>query len=414
MNKTSILSALLMTSVLLSTSADAGLLDKMTKKTKVPTYALNNIYSGLKFNYLDKKDRLMILNDLLGSIELQYALLPLKKELIGLNYEEVKSIAIESEKGIEDVLLDPKDKKNDDVRERVSFLQASSNLEFFDRVDLLIAKFKDTHFSVKTKVSKPFIYTGVRLYRIDGKIVVGALENKFLSMVNKLSGADLSVIKIGDEVVSIDGVPVEEKIKELKPYISGSSEEFIDSQAVDDLMMRNYRYEKKNHIRVVFKNAGSIKLPIFANNSVSRTPRLDVITYMNKYKIPSDTTSIGLTFDKASQRWNDSQTSYTGYNTRNLAKNLSSVNEYDGENGATAIRTGYYLNKGRAYAVLQILTYDVWDVTKGDEELTFRNALRNFILEVKGNGAPLIIDLRANGGGYGSHVAKLLSMIARK
>ena len=414
MIRTSILSAILMTSSLLNTQAQAGILDLFPKKINIQSEKFRDVYSGLKFNYLDKEDRLLIMRDLFKTIELQYALLPLKKELIGLNYKEMKSITIAMEESIEDVLLDDKDRQNDDAREKITFLQASSNMDFFDRMDLMIAKFKDTHFGVYTKISRPFIYTGVRLYRMDGRIVVGALEKKFLEMASKLSGTDLSIIKIGDEVISIDGVPIEEKVNQLKPYISGSTEEYIDAQAVFATMFRNNRYEKKNYMRVVFKNAGAIKLPIFANNSVSDTPRLDVITYLNKYKIQSDTTAIGLTFDKTTQKWNDSNISFSGYNTRNLAKNLTATNDYIGESGSAAIRTGYYLNKGKAYAVLQIMTFSTSTVTKGSEKLAFLDALRNFILEVKINELPLILDLRVNNGGNGSYPAQLVSMLAKE
>ncbi len=414
MIKTSILSAVLMTSVLFNTQAEAGLFNFFNKDVKIQSEAVKDVYAGLKFNYLDKEDRLLILRDFLKTVELEYALLPLKKELIGLDYKKMKAEAIAAEEAIEDVLLDAKDRKNEEAREKVAFLQASSNMEFLDRMVVLVAKFKDTHFGIYEKISRPFIYTGVRLFRIDGKVVVGSLENKFLAMASKLSGADLSVIKIGDEVISIDGVAVEEKVKELKPYISGSTEEFIDSQAVRSLMLRNVKYEKKNYMRVVFKNAGAIKLPIFANNSSSVTPRLDVITYLNKYNIQSDATSIGLTFDQTTKKWNDSDMSFAGYGTKNLAKNLKGSVDYIGDSGTPAIRTGYYMNKGKTYAVMQIMTFSTANVTKGNDKLTFIDALRNFILEVKESELPLILDLRVNNGGNGSYPAKLLSMLAKE
>ena len=243
MKNISILAVLLMISSLMNSEAKAKLIDKINTNTKNHSIAVRDVYAGLKFNYLDKEDRLFILKDFFKTIELQYALLPLKKELIGLDYKKMKAEAIAMEESIEDFLLDAKDRKNEEVRERIVFLQASSNMDFSDRMTVLVAKFKDTHFSLQDKVSRPFIYTGVRLFRIDGKIVVGSLEEKFLAMASKLSGHDLTVIKIGDEVISIDGIPVEEKVNEIKPYIAGSTEEFIDTQAVRALMLRNNKYE---------------------------------------------------------------------------------------------------------------------------------------------------------------------------
>lgn len=414
MIKTSILSVVLLTSALFNSKAEARFFDIFTKDINIQSQAVRDVYAGLKFNYLDKEDRLLILRDFFKTIELEYALLPLKKELIGLDFKSMKAEAIAAEESIEDVLLEVKDRRNDEVRDRVTFLQASSNMEFLDRMVVLVAKFKDTHFGIHEKISRPFIYTGVRLFRVDGKVVVGSLENKFLGMASKLSGADLSVIKIGDEVLSIDGVPVEEKVKELKPFISGSTDEFIDSQAVRSLMLRNVKYEKKNYMRVVFKNAGTIKLPIFANSKLSATPRLDVITYLDKYNIQSDATSIGINFNKSTQNWNDSDISYTGYASKNLAKNLKGSVDYIGEDGTPAIRTGFFVNKGKTYAVLQVMTFYTTNVKNGEEKLTFIDALRNFILEVKESELPLILDLRVNNGGYGTYPSMLLSMIAKE
>ncbi|MEA9355906.1 S41 family peptidase [Bacteriovorax sp. PP10] len=411
MIKTSILSAVLMTSALLHTpEVNARVLDP-SSGAMVNTGLLKDVYSGVKFNYLNKEDRLLVLKDLLKTVELQYALLPLKKQLIGLNYEKLKADAIAAEEASDDILLDTKDRKNSELRDRVAFLQASSNMDFIDRMTVLIAQFKDTHFGIYDKIARPFIYTGLRFYRIDGKIVVSQLETKFLGMASKLSGADLSTIKIGDEVISIDGVPVEDKIKELKPYISGSSDDFIDSEAIRSLTLRNVKYEKKNFIRVVFKNAGTIKLPIFSNSTMSDTPRLDAITFLNKFEIPSDTSSIGITFDQTLKKWTDSDMSFIGYRASKIAKNLKDLKEYVSDSGSAAIRTGYFINKGKTYAVLQVLTFSAPKVKNGENALAFIDALRNFVLEVKESEVPLILDLRVNNGGNGSYPSKLMSML---
>lgn len=411
MIKTSILSAVLMTSALLGTQANAGLINPF-ESAKISSQAVKDVYAGVKFNYYNQEDRLTILKDFLKTVELEYSLLPLKKELVGLDYAKLKADAIAAEEAVEDIYLSSADKKNAEAKEKVAFLQAQSNMEFLDRMVAVVAQFKDTHFGIYEKISRPFIYTGVRLFRIDGKVVVGSLENKFLGMASKLSGADLSSIRIGDEVISIDGVPVEEKVKELKAYISGSTDEFVDSQAVRSLMLRNVKYEKKNYMRVVFKNAGAMKLPIFSNTTMSETPRVDALTYLKKFDVQTDDTSIGLSFDQTTKKWNDSNMSYAGYGTKNLAKNLKGVSEYLGDNGSAAIRTGYFLNKGKTYAVMQVMTFSVANVKKGNEALTFIDALRNFVMEAKEAEVPLILDLRVNNGGNGSYPAKLLAMLA--
>jgi len=411
MIKTSILTAVLMTSALLHTSEVKARVFDPLAGVKVNAGLLKDVYSGVKFNYLNKEDRLLILKDFLKTVELQYALLPLKKELIGLNYEKLKADAIAAEEANDDILLDAKDRKNSELRDRVAFLQANSNMDFIDRMTAVVAQFKDTHFGIYDKITRPFIYTGVRFYRIDGKIVVSQVENKFMGMASKMSGADLSVIKIGDQVISIDGVPVEEKINELKPYISGSSDGYIDSEAIRSLTLRNVKYEKKNFIRVVFKNAGTIKLPIFSNSTMSDTQRLDAVTYLNKYEIPSDTSAIGISFDQTLKKWTDSDFAFIGYRASKISKNLKDLKEYVSDSGSPAIRTGYFINKGKTYAVLQVLTFSAPKVKNGENSLNFIDALRNFVVEVKESQVPLILDLRVNNGGNGSYPSKLMSML---
>lgn len=405
----------LATSAVLSNGAYAKLLNPLSEGLhKTKANAVRDVYSGIKFSYFDREDRLLILNDFFNTVELEYALLPLKKERIGLDFEKLKITALEIEKNIEDITLEKADRKNEDLVRKKTFLQASSNMDFLDRMQALIANFKDTHFSFQEKISRPYIYNGLRFVRIQNKIIVGSRENKFLSMAGKLSQTDFSTIQIGDEVISIDGIPVEEKIDEMKQYVSGSSDEFVDSQAVRMLTLRNARYDKKNYSIIEFRNAGVFKIPIFVNNAPNSTPRLDAITYFNKYNIPSDSTNIGMTFDKGSNTWTDSGLAYEGYSTRKLHLNLKGMTEFLDDQGSPGLRTGFYINKGKTYGVLQILTFFTRNLKTGNTTLPFLDAIRNFIIEMKENELPLILDLRVNGGGNGNFPAGVLSLLAEE
>lgn len=376
--------------------------------------ALRDVYSGLKFHYLDREDRLMIVNDFLKTVELEYALLPLKAERIGLDFEKLKAEAIAEENNSADILLAATDRNNELEKGRISLLQAKSNMEFLDRMQMLAAKFKDTHFSIQEKIARPFVYTGLRLYRIDGKILVGSLEKKFLAMASKLSGTDYSRIMIGDEVQAINGIPVEDKISELKKYISASSDEFADIQAVRSLTIRNFKYDMSNSITITFKNAGVFKLPLFANNAKDSTPRLDALTFFKNFNIPQDTTTIGMTFDKATKQWADASLNFEGFSPRKLHLNLKGLTEMIGDDGTPAIRTGYFINKGKTYGVMQILTFMTRAVKIGETQISFIDGIRSFIAELKENQMPLILDLRQNGGGNGNLPAQVLSVLAEE
>ncbi len=407
-----VLFSMALSTLLIGQSANANLLNSPLKIGH--SQALKDVYSGLKFNYLDREDRLMIMNDFLKTVELEYALLPLKAERIGLNFNQLKSEALGTENAVEDVLLAASEKTNALEKERISFLQAKSNLDFLDRMQLLVSKFQDTHFSLQEKIARPFVYTGLRLFRIDGKIVVGSMEKRFLAMASKLSGADFSRIMLGDEVLAINGIPVEQKVDELKKFISASSDEFADSQAIRALTIRNFKYDLSNSITITFKNSGIFKLPLFANNAKDSTPRLDAITFFNKFNIPSDTTTIGMTFDKATKQWSDNALNFEGYSTRKLHLNLKGLTEMIGDDGSPALRSGYFINKGKTYGVLQILTFMTKAVKVGDKQMSLIDGIRSFIAELKDNQMPLILDLRVNGGGNGNLPAQVLSVLAEE
>jgi hypothetical protein len=418
MIKTSILSAVLMTSALLNSSeAKARAFDPLAAEVKVNSGLLRDVYSGIKFHYLDRKDRIMIVNDFLNTVDLDYALLPLKEKRIGLNFKQLREDAIAAEMAAEDFTLVGIDRKNEELRARVSFQQASSNMDFLDRMQLLVSKFKDTHFGIGETIARPYTYMGLRLFRVNGKIIVGSIDKKFIAMVEKLSGTDFSQIRIGDEVKSIDDVAVEDRINELRPYVDSSTPEFTDMGAVRALTLRNFKYDKKNFMKIEFKSAGTYKMPLYVNNPADSTPRLDAITYFEKIKIPSDSTSIGIAFDKTTGKWTDSATmSFQGYSVYNLKENLKGVTELNDDGGAPAIRTGYFIQKGKTYAVMQLMTFSTRNVknTVTDAEMPFLDAIRAFALDAKQNELQVILDLRVNGGGNASFPAAVLKIFSEE
>ena len=402
--------AMAITSILFSGAVSAKTNGPIAKKINLNS-SVNDVYAGVKFHYLDKEDRLLILNDFLNSVQLEYALLPLKKKLIGLDFEKLKADAIAAENAANDFTLSALERSNTEARERTAFLQAKSNMNFLDRMIATTAQFKDTHFGLGTKINRPFIYNGLRFYRIQGKVILGGAELKFLSMAMKLSGTDLSRLSIGDEVLAIDGVSVEEKVKELKTYISGSSDEFVDSQAVRALTIRNFKYPEKNFMTVSFRQAGTFKFPIFANSAKDSTPRVDAISYFNKVGIPSDSTTMGISFDTASKQWKDDGLKFDGYSPAKLHLNLKGLTEYLDDEKQPGMRTGYYMKDGKTYGVLQLLTFMTVNLTTGTKVQTFTDAIRGFVSELKEAGLPLILDLRRNGGGRGNLPAQVLGVL---
>jgi len=411
--KLSLITSLVLSS-LLTINAHAGLLDGLKINNKIENGKTKDVYSGVKFHYLDKEDRVQIVKEILRAIEVEYAPLHIKEKRINLDFTKIKAEAIAIEESAASILLNSESRNNPELKAKAADLQAKSNMEFLDRMQLLIAKFQDTHFGIQERISRPLIYTGLRLRRVEGKVVLGSVEKKYLGMVSKLSNTDLSALKIGDQILSIDGVDVEEKINQLKEYVNGSSDEFRDSTAIRSLTIRNMLYPSKNYMTIEFKNAGVYKLPILANISKDQTPRLDALHYLKNVGIQSDASTIGMTFDKTTRQWTDSGLNFEGYSPWTLHGNLKGLTVYNDDSGAPGMRTGYFMKNGRTYGVLQLLTFSTKKLTAGDNALPFIDAIRNFVLELKENGMPLILDLRLNGGGNGSFPAQVLSLLLRE
>lgn len=411
--KLSLITSLVLSSML-TINAHAGLLDGLKINNKIENGKTKDVYSGVKFHYLDKEDRVQIVREILRAIEVEYAPLHVKEKRINLDFAKIKVEAIAAEESAASILLNSESRNNPELKAKAADLQAKSNMEFLDRMQLLIAKFQDTHFGIQERISRPLIYTGLRLRRVEGKVVLGSVEKKYLGMVSKLSNTDLSALKIGDQILSIDGINVEEKINQLKEYINGSSDEFRDSTAVRSLTIRNILYPTKNYMTIEFKNAGIYKLPILANISKDQTPRLDALHYLKTVGIQSDASTIGMTFDKNTRQWTDSGLNFEGYSPWTLHNNLKGLTVFNDDSGAPGMRTGYYMKNGRTYGVLQLLTFSTKKLTVGENALPFIDAIRNFVIELKENGMPLVLDLRLNGGGNGSFPAQVLSLLLRE
>ena len=77
-------------------------------------------YSGRNFWYYDKTDRVKIFQSLMDSIEIDYALLPIKEDRLGINFKKLNAETLAFEESL--------------AQEEDSFEQAKSNIRFIDRV----------------------------------------------------------------------------------------------------------------------------------------------------------------------------------------------------------------------------------------------------------------------------------------
>lgn len=367
-------------------------------------------FSGDEFLYYDKQDRIDIIKAMKTAIDQRYSLIHVKNKRIGVDTEKIFAEAIHAESMIEDVTESSK-----------VLMQAKSNIDFLDRTKKLVASYQDTHFRARELVRLPVILNGLELMPIENEVYIVAIKPKVMKYNELISnGVDLySKIKPGDRVISIDDVPILEKAKELAPFVSASNPDSIHEWAVEALSLRAFKYPEKNYsdwkiFSQELKREVTLRLPYYV---VTRDNRKDAQIYLRDKNFQR-MDDLKLQWNEQNQVWEYSrEIESVGYDPTGAPVDMvGGVTWFDVENKTDPIlRTGFIVNEGRSYGIMQILGFHVEKVTdaKGIVEKTFFEPLVEFINSLKQKKTPLIIDLRNNGGGFGSYPAVVLSHLAK-
>lgn len=399
---------------------------------------LQDQFSGASFYYLDSSDRQQVLTDLRDMVVDNYVLLSIKSALgIVVAPGQLFNDAISREVTRGDVGNDQK------------FSQASSNLAFLDDVQKTIAMFQDTHFSSRALVARSTVLNGLQVDRIGADVLVTGKRSKVLAFDQTLARDPLAYDGIvnGIKVLSIDGIPVEDLVSKLVPFISSSTRSYADIRAVQALSGRSFQLPEKAFADWEFQPptgpAFTVRLPYYylANASPPATPTTPlpvVIAPRKDEKFFFETVGIAplneLTLDYNDEQgvWANSRAlGVVGFNPRAAPKGLVGAKVwYDAPayvvppatvaiSGREIHRTGYMMKDGKAYGVLQIFGFGSHKVTSSTvgspvtDPVDFIAPVQQFVKELKAAGMPLILDLRFNGGGDPMLSIAVLSALAK-
>lgn len=360
---------------------------------------LKAVSLGISFYYITQEDRIRILTDLFQSIKNDYAPLEIKKKLFQLDLEEMKRSALNAESAIPDTTN--------------ALEQADSNLKFIDRTRKIVAQFRDTHFAVNTRTPMNQALVPFSLEKVAGKYII---VNRYTKLMAFLAGkaTAFGTIELGDEVLSFDGVPVEKAKDELMPYISGSSDLWREKMAVEALTARNFALPNRGFTVIEIRHANGrprrMKFPL-----LYRAPdRGDQALFMSSmgYTRYDD---LRLGWDEERKQWKTLGIEGDNEDYENSLPALSGGRSFTKSGGSVAVRTGYLIKGGKAYGLLQINTFKESKILdEKQSSVGFKDILRSFIKELEANAVPLILDLRANGGGNSNYPRQLLSMLTEK
>jgi len=365
----------------------------------VPTF---NVYSGKTFKYYDVEDRVNTAEHMVLTIKADYALWDLKRDNSGIPVEKNSAQYLNTEKQIADVAGE--------------YSRARANLEFLDRTRKYIASFRDTHFRIRPITRSSYITLGFGMNRIDGKFFITSVNPKLLAYISKKSGSEeFAKLTMGDEVVAIGGQTPQEAANALLPYTSASSEAARMVWAVGDLTGRSYRFPEKRFVDISFRKKETekeirLRMPWLVNFKKRRDER--VFFRHNGFYSYND---LKLRWDAKLSKWTSYDLDNEGFKKTGAPKDLLDGTTYHSSakpDSQVAMRTGYILRKGKAYAVFQLFTFMAEKVYLDGKELDFVTTVRAFVNKIKSQKLDLIYDLRFNGGGYTKFPGKMLALLA--
>lgn len=396
--------------------------------TKNRAHLVANVSNS--FHCYSRIQRAAVVKALVEKIELNYSLLRIKKKTIGLNFDKISQQAYDAEIAVQDAF--PADKS---TKEK-NLICAERNFAFFDRVKIFLAKFKDTHLWLGYGAKLLSIHSGFYIKKViyeetneetketikTERYVVHSINEKMITYIQEMQpvapalnkDSKFSQMKVGVEVLEIDGKAISEVVKELKPYVEASSDSYSDNAALYNVTSRNYKFPTKNYmkvkIRIPVKNKFTDKSQEVAfhwpwfyqrmSKAGSYYNRPDQLLYFDEYKFNP--------IDPAYIQYDEVYNEFSYYegvppvNKRHLGVGtLMEKVVYSYEDEPTMI-SGFISKNRMLYGYLFFDHFhssgNVLKSNKGSF-LKFIKAFETEISRFKEKGVPLILDLRSNTGG---------------
>lgn len=363
------------------------------------------VFAGKSFYYYTRADRVQVVEDLIREIDAKYSLLEIKKTRVGVDLEVIGPQALSAEKAVIDVFADSE--------------QATSNLQFIDRLRVFVAKFQDTHFGIRAFHNYNPVGLGMGFARLgDGRVIISSVTPKLQAFNDARAGSTaFSELAPGDELVSIDGKLANDAVAELVPYVSGSSELFRLETAASYLSGRTFAFPIKSvadlKIKKLTGTIVNLRMPWFYRDGAFSAPMpSDEERYLKDRNFTQN--------DELRMTVNGNKFRMTGLEvinddfTHKIKQLIGEQNYFDLDDNvdSLAIKTGYIVSKDGSSGYLQVNTFGAEKVYDGKTSLSFFEPIQNFIADLNVRGLPLILDLRDNGGGMTSYPPRLLSLLA--
>lgn len=354
----------------------------------IALYNPDDISQMVKMQMIDKKDVLDSLQMMQKSFATSYIGYNLKKELIGKSGDEIFAKCIDSAKN---------------GPEKVATYQ------LYDYVLECIAGFKDTHLSIEKLLVPAWVATAISSSAyIDGKIYINGVRLNLLKKieeVQKLEPSSLSKkLATGYEIVSIDGEPSLLALKKLQKFIGKSSDDYADTSAAESLFTRKFSYPEKKEVSLTIKDSEG-------NTSEVVLPWVQYTAKADSLESRSLLASKGIL--AMSKMFGEDKDLMDGkeFNFADpLFADLSAKRTFLDEEEEPAMVLGLKTVNNKTSCYMQLNTFElnhnsdlgyklIETLNEKNQIVSFDENVKNFLKSCQMFKAPLILDVRANGGG---------------
>lgn len=360
----------------------------------------SEIAKGLELN---KNRRLKVICEIKQAVLEKYSLIGLKKERLNIDADQLMQNCARTELATE----------------------SNDRQEFLDRVQMCIAGFQDTHFGGYARVARPLVMTAIMAAQMDGKVYI-ARQSPLLIAKIKAGDSDGTLQDLeatlapGNEITKIDGVPAVDAVATLLPYQSSSSLAFAQMLAANQYFVRSFKYPDKKTVAVEIRTAkGELKhleLPWMVQLGKGN---FDARVKFRNMGLP-EINQMRLKYNPVLAKFekDDSELFSVGYNSRKplFADNARLV-AYNDDSGAPGLRVGeVVLDRNHVFCYMELMTFYSAKFTPEGTKVgqPFFEPIVKFVANCEAKGLPLLLDLKSNGGGYGSYPPKLLSVLSPK
>lgn len=363
----------------------------------VSFYDPKTILDYVKKNKISTEQALNSLDSLQKAFKSSYIGYNLKKKLIGKSGDEIFN----------------------ECKANLSMnTEGLSSFEFYDYVLQCLAGFKDSHINLSKMITPSFVTSGVsEVMMINNKLYITRIRPALIKKIEELrklpDGSLSEKLTVGSEITLIDGNDPQTEINKLKKYLSASSDLALQNDATGALFTRTFAYPAKSDVNLTLKAADASIIQM----------SLPWVQIINSYN-PGSLESRNLLNDRGIIKSSDLDPdrkfmNYKGVDlSMPLFKNIQNSRSYQDQDENDALQTGIVSLKNKNYCYLQLNTFDfdpdeefgfkiIEKIAKKNYPLSLPEVLKNYLQSCEAFKAPLIFDLRNNGGGN-AMVAQLI------